>query len=94
MTSEEVRTVGVVDSKVMTPRFWWIGCIWRGVQGARRAPGSAPSLGPAEMTALDVIGWNLTTKGKALEAIPEPGGYASVLLGGLLLGALRRRKMG
>jgi hypothetical protein len=46
------------------------------------------------MTALDVIGWNLTTKGKALEAIPEPGGYASVLLGGLLLGALRRRKMG
>jgi hypothetical protein len=38
-----------------------------------QAPGVRTNLGPNELTALDAAGWNLTAKGLALEAIPEPG---------------------
>ncbi len=39
------------------------------VQDAFGAPGIAPSLGRSEMTALDVVGWNLTAQGAALEQV-------------------------
>ena len=61
------------------------------VQDAYGAPGTAPSLGPSEMTALDVVGWNLSTQGEELESVPEPS-CAYLLLGGVMaMGILRRR---
>jgi hypothetical protein len=65
------------------------------VQDAFGEPNTDPQLGANEMAALDVIGWNLTPAGLALEGIgsvPEPSTYA-LLLGGLLaLGVLKRSR--
>jgi hypothetical protein len=62
------------------------------VQDAFGEPNTNPQLGPNEMAALDVIGWNLTSAGLALEgvAVPEPSTYALILGGLLALGVLRR----
>ncbi len=53
------------------------------------------NVGPNELTALDIVGWNLTPAGLALEegaAVPEPSTYA-MLLGGLVaLGIYSRRR--
>jgi hypothetical protein len=55
------------------------------VQDAFGTPGAIINLGPNELTALDVIGYNLAV-------VPEPGS-AILLLGGLIAtGILRRRK--
>jgi hypothetical protein len=54
------------------------------VQDAYGAPGTAPSLGLSEMTALDVVGWNLTYQGEELEGVPEPSGVY-LLLGGVMV---------
>ncbi len=62
------------------------------VQDAFGSPGSQPNLGSNELIALDVIGWNLTPAGMAIEAVPEPS-IVSFLVSGLL-GAyfIHRRK--
>ncbi len=67
------------------------------VQDAFGIPNETLTLGPNEMVALDVVGWNLTSAGTALEMgapIPEPSTLA--LLGAALgLGLLPRlRRMG
>lgn len=49
-----------------------------------------PNLGPNELEALDVIGWNLTPAGLAL--IPEPSAIALVAFAFLGAAFLRRRK--
>lgn len=61
------------------------------VQDAYGSPGTAPSLGPNEMTALNVVGWNLTPQGVAIEAIPEPGSLCLLLGAPFALGLLLRR---
>ncbi len=62
------------------------------VQDAYGSPGTAPSLGSNELTALDVVGWDLNAQGAIIEAIPEPGSVC-LLLGGLpAVGLLRRRR--
>ena len=64
------------------------------VQDAFGTPGSNPQLSSQELTALDVVGWNLTTAGTLIEdgAVPEPSTWA-MLIGGLvaLVGAARQR---
>jgi len=60
------------------------------VQDAFGTVGSSPTLGPAELTALDVIGYNLTP---AAAGTPEPGSlalFAGMGLSGAVF-ALRRR---
>lgn len=61
---------------------------WSGTQGR------VLYLGANEMTALDVVGWNLTPLGTALETgqpVPEPATMAILLCGGLPLLARRKR---
>jgi hypothetical protein len=69
----------------------WAGGTPR-VQNAFGTPGSQPNLGSSELTALDVVGWNLTAAGMAVEGVPEPSTVGLVVSG--LLGAyfIRRRK--
>ena len=66
------------------------------VQNAFGSPGKVAYLGPNELTALDVVGWNLTSAGTALETgvpIPEPSTLAALggTVGLVLLARLRRR---
>jgi hypothetical protein len=70
------------------------------VQDAYGTPGSAPNLDGIELTALDVVGYNLTPAGTALEdqalGVPEPSSLA--LLGAAAIaatvGLVRRRQRG
>ncbi len=70
---------------------------WTGtsqVQNWSGTPGRVLNLGANEMTALDVVGWNLTPLGTALETgqpVPEPATMAILLCGGLPLLARRKR---
>jgi len=70
----------------------WAGETHPMVQDAFGTPGTQPNLGSSELTALDVVGWNLTAAGMAVEAVPEPSTVGLVVSG--LLGAcfIRRRK--
>jgi hypothetical protein len=47
-------------------------------------------VGPVELKTLDIIGWDLTAAGAAIENAPEPGSCAMLAAGGLML--LRRRR--
>ena len=51
------------------------------------------NLGPIELTALDVIGWNLTASGLALETgvVPEPGSLALLGFGLIAVAGYRKR---
>jgi hypothetical protein len=62
------------------------------VQDAYGTPGTQPNLGINELIALDIVGWNLTPAGMAIEGVPEPSTVTLVVSG--LLGAcfIRRRK--
>jgi hypothetical protein len=60
------------------------------VQDAFGSPGVDINVGSNEATALDVVGWNLTAQGLALESVPEPS-TVYLLLGGLLALGLHRR---
>ena len=66
--------VSPADGKGNTPAL---------VQDAFGTPGSAPDLGINELTALDVVGWNV---------IPEPSTVALVGIGTLAGFAMRRRR--
>jgi len=61
------------------------------VQDAFGTPGAQPNLGPGEMTALDVAGWNLTSNGLQLEAVPEPRECWLLLIAPALVVTTRRR---
>jgi hypothetical protein len=61
------------------------------VQDAYGTPDTSPNLGAAELTALDVIGWNLNPQGAKLEAVPEPN-CAWLLVGGLAVAAGIKRR--
>jgi hypothetical protein len=63
------------------------------VQDAFGTPGVDANVGSNELTALDVIGWNLTPGGLALEtqSVPEPS-TAYLFLGGLLALEIYRRR--
>lgn len=61
------------------------------VQDAFGDSTAEPNIGPPELTALDVVGWNLTPAGMALDGIPEPGSVYLLLPGLALIGALRKR---
>ena len=64
---------------------WWsTGPHTPQVQDAFATPGATPSLGSAELTALDVIGYTL--------AAPEPASASCLLLGAVTLVARRRRR--
>lgn len=52
------------------------------VQDAFGTPGSNPQLSSEELTALDVVGWNLTPAGLLIENAPEPSTWA-MLFGGI-----------
>jgi hypothetical protein len=58
------------------------------VQDAFGTPGSDPTLGPNELTGLNVVGYELTT---AQNQVPEPMSLAILLPGALSLIAVRRR---
>jgi hypothetical protein len=64
------------------------------VQDAFGAPGGQPNLGANELTALDVVGWNLTAAGLAVEtnAVPEPTTIGLMVTGLLGVCLIRRRK--
>jgi len=65
------------------------------LQDAYGDPGVDTNLGANELTALDVVGWNLTAQGQALEGIPEPGTvylFASGALGLFIFHRRRRSK--
>ncbi|NNM86389.1 MAG: hypothetical protein HKL96_11615 [Phycisphaerales bacterium] len=61
------------------------------VQDAFGTPRVNDVLGPNELTALDVIGWTLTSQGTVAE-VPEPGSLAFALTGVLGLGLLARQR--
>jgi hypothetical protein len=62
------------------------------VQDAYGTPGTSVSLGSSELTALDVVGWDLTPQGAPVGAVPEPESVW-LLLGGLIaMGIWRRGK--
>ncbi len=63
------------------------------VQDAYVTPGVDIDVGAKELVALDVVGWNLTASGLALEssAVPEPATCGILAVGGLMLAARRRR---
>jgi hypothetical protein len=54
-----------------------------------------PNLGANELTALDVVGWNLTPAGTAIEtgSVPEPASIGLLAVGAMGLLARRRRGM-
>jgi PEP-CTERM motif len=53
-------------------------------------------MGPNEAIALNVVGWQLTPAGLALEAVPEPGTLPLLLVGGglMVIGLRRFRRPG
>lgn len=57
------------------------------VQDAYGTPGSQPNLDGIELAALDVVGYNLTSAGTALElsAVPETGGSLALMCVGLIV---------
>jgi hypothetical protein len=63
--------------------------------GPYEGPGTLSNLGANELTALDVIGWNLTSTGRSLEVapVPEPASFGLFALGALsLFGLFGRRR--
>jgi hypothetical protein len=62
------------------------------VQDAYAGPTAEANLGPNEMTAFDVVGWNLTTQGVDLEDVPEPPSLALIPPGLIALGVWRWRR--
>ncbi|MBV8278194.1 MAG: NF038122 family metalloprotease [Verrucomicrobia bacterium] len=56
-----------------------------------RATAIPPNMGRNEAIALNVVGWQLTPAGLALEAVPEPGTFPLLLVGcGLMMFVVRR----
>jgi hypothetical protein len=63
------------------------------VQDAFGGPGVDVNLGPNELTALDIVGWNLTPAGSALEGLPVPEPTSiSLAVSGLVGAYLIRRR--
>ena len=60
------------------------------VQDAYGTPGVNTVLGRNELIALDVVGWNLTAAGSAVE-VPEPATLGMLAIGGIALLTARRR---
>ncbi len=63
----------------------WAGTGTPHVQDAYGTPGSQPNLDGVELTALDVVGYDLTPAGAALEAVPETGGSLALVCVGLIV---------
>ena len=62
------------------------------VQDAFGTPGADTQLGPNELTALDVVGWNLTPAGTLIEdEVPEPSSTWLFLAGAAAFVLLRHR---
>ena len=68
---------------------WWscAGSAAPSAQNACGTPGVIANLGIAELTALDVLGWNMR-----VTAVPEPSEYAMLLAGLGLMGFMARRR--
>jgi hypothetical protein len=62
------------------------------VQDAFGSPNQQPNLSANELTALDVVGWNLTTLGMSVEGVPEPATVSLLAAGFLGAGLLRRNR--
>ncbi len=60
------------------------------VQDAFAETTDEANIGPNELTALDVVGWNLTAAGMSLDGIPEPPAVCLGLAGIFALGLIRR----
>lgn len=63
------------------------------VQDAFSTSGQKLDIDQNEITALDVVGWNLTAAGKAVEGVPEPSTWAMLLLGALGCVVASRRRV-
>ena len=65
------------------------------VQDAFGAPGTQPNLGANEMIAFDVVGYDLTSAGTALEfsAVPETGGSPALMCVGLIVAVAAYSKL-